>query len=112
MNIVVTGGRAYKDVLKFDSILNQFRINTIFVGDCPTGADLFARTYARMKDIHFITFNADWDKHGKAAGPIRNKQMLEAAGKDTLVIAFPGGRGTANTVNTAKELGMMVLQVV
>ena len=46
-------------------------------------------------------FKADWDKFGRAAGPIRNAQMLRE-GKPDLVVAFPGGRGTANMVAQAK----------
>ena len=52
-------------------------------------------------------YPADWDKHGKAAGPIRNKQMIDE-GKPDLVIAFPGGRGTAGAVRLAKFAGVTV----
>ncbi len=44
-----------------------------------------------MAGIPVMTFPADREKHGRAAGPIRNKQMLEE-GKPDLVAAFPGGR--------------------
>ena len=54
-----------------------------------------------------LAYPANWKKHGRAAGPIRNKQMLEEA-KPDLVIAFPGGAGTANMVKQAREAGVKV----
>jgi UDP-N-acetylmuramoylalanine-D-glutamate ligase len=56
------------------------------------------------------TYEADWDTHGKAAGPIRNKRMLDE-GKPDLVVAFPGGRGTANMISQARKAGVEVIEV-
>lgn len=55
-------------------------------------------------------FPADWNKYGKRAGYIRNKQMLEE-GKPDIVLAFPGGKGTAMMVRLAKEAGVRVIEV-
>jgi hypothetical protein len=62
--------------------------------------------------VHFVRhFPADWDKYGKAAGPIRNKQMLDE-GKPQAVIAFSydlaRSRGTANMVAQARDAGLPV----
>lgn len=46
--------------------------------------------------------SADCDAHGKPAGPIRDMVMLVDHGP-TLVLAFPGGRGTANLVKKGRE---------
>ncbi len=53
---------------------------------------------------------ADWDKFGKGAGPIRNQQMIDE-GKPDLVVAFPGGTGTADMVKRAKKHGIEVIEV-
>lgn len=74
------------------------------------GADLLADQYAREKSLRILSFPADWDLYGKAAGPIRNKQMLDE-GKPHAVIAFPGGAGTANMIKLAKNKGIPVLHV-
>ena len=59
---------------------------------------------------------ADWRRHGRAAGPIRNRELLElaisraealssaAAPASVLVVAFPGGVGTASLVREARRL--------
>ena len=55
-------------------------------------------------------FLPDWEKHGRAAGPIRNKLMLDE-GRPDLVVAFPGGRGTANMVKQASAASVEVIEV-
>jgi hypothetical protein len=50
---------------------------------------------------------AQWKKHGRAAGPIRNQRMLDK-GKPDLVVAFPGGRGTADMIRRAERAGVPV----
>lgn len=81
----------------------------VLVGDCPTGVDDVVWGYADRMGNDTRVFRADWDKHGKAAGPIRNRAMLDS-GVD-LLIAFPGGRGTQDCVRAAKERGIPVLRV-
>src|SRR5690606_23597523 len=80
-------------------------------GDCPTGADKFAKAWLEAVgdwDVYEIPQPEDWDKHGKAAGPIRNREMAQA-GAD-LCLAFPLGesRGTWNCVNECKKAGIPV----
>src|SRR5277367_3464711 len=109
MRIVCTGGRDYKNAEHIDGVLNGFvDVTEVYVGDCPTGVDLLVRGWCQMNDVLFRMFEADWNKHRRAAGPIRNREMLQAAGTDALVIAFPGGRGTADCTRQAKMLGMIV----
>ena len=52
-------------------------------------------------------FPADWDKHGRAAGPIRNAQMARYA---DAVALFPGGRGTASMRRVAEKAGITVYE--
>lgn len=71
------------------------------------GADRMARKFGAWADIPVETFPADWSL-GKKAGPIRNRKMIEK-GKPDLVVAFEGGRGTANMVEQARAAGIRVL---
>jgi hypothetical protein len=72
------------------------------------GADQGAVDWARANGVRVAVFNADWAKHGKAAGPIRNQRMIDE-GKPDVVIAFPGGRGTADMVFRAEAAGIPII---
>ncbi len=84
--------------------------NITIISGAAKGVDSVAIDWAITNWLSFKEFPANWDKYGKAAGPIRNKQMLEE-GKPDLVVAFPGGRGTANMVKLAKEAGVEVIEI-
>jgi len=64
------------------------------------------------KDLWCAGYPADWDTHGKAAGPIRNQSMLDQNPGIELVIAFPGGKGTADMVARARKKGIPVVEIV
>lgn len=119
MRILVCGGRNYSDKEKLERTLDELHAETIItdvIHGAASGADNMAGVWARAnrrEDERYIRewrFPADWDGLGKAAGPIRNKQMIEA--KPDLVIAFPGGKGTANMVKLARETNIEVREIV
>lgn len=66
-----------------------------------TGVDSVAADFALMDGCAIEEYQAKWKEHGVSAGPIRNRRMIEE-GKPDVVIAFPGGKGTANMVAQAK----------
>ncbi|EKS37803.1 SLOG family protein [Afipia clevelandensis] len=111
IRVLVCGGRHFNDALTLGSWLGgihkQQGISLLIEGGAP-GADFMARKFAEWQGIPTKTFEADWDRHGRAAGPIRNKQMLDD-GKPDLVVAFEGGQGTKNMVSQAVEAGVRVI---
>lgn len=109
-DVIVTGGRDYNDWEKVQSVLKLFDIGLLIHGGC-SGADSLAQKYGDYNPV-FPTkvFEADWDKYGKSAGPIRNRLMLTEH-PNAIVVAFPGGRGTANCIEMALKFGMIVLVV-
>jgi hypothetical protein len=109
MRVLVCGGRDYKDGTYVWDVLKQHTITYLITGGAR-GVDTFAELYAMAHDISIRVYMAQWDKYGNAAGPIRNKQMLDE-GKPDLVIAFPGGKGTANMVKLAKEARVKVIEI-
>ena len=121
--IVVTGGRDYDDREHVRSVLTEYlpgqsrscflwfeSAPTIVHGDA-SGADRLAAEEARDLGMRVEAHHAEWHLHGKRAGPIRNRQMLGAGGGADLVIAFPGGRGTAHCVSEARRRGIPVREV-
>lgn len=108
MKIAFTGGRDYTDrkLVQFVvDLLMAANIRSFAVGDCPTGLDRMVREM--IPSTHIDVHCASWELHGKAAGPIRNRAMLEDD-VDVLVV-FPGGTGTANCAKQAKEMGKVVV---
>jgi YspA, cpYpsA-related SLOG family len=107
--LAVTGGRYYSDSVKVFKTLEEYGTKnlTLVLGDAP-GADALALQWAVYNKIPYIRHIADWTQFGKAAGPIRNKKMIEQA---NLLLAFPGGRGTENCIKQAKEAGISVRRI-
>jgi len=114
MRVLVCGGRDYADrerVFKeLDGIHAETLIDTLIEGGASGADDIAAAWTVENEDVELQTFHADWNKHGKAAGPIRNQQMIDE-GKPDLVLAFPGGRGTADMVRRAKKAGVPVREI-
>ncbi len=110
IRIVVCGGRDYADVWAVNETLTRIHVErgiaVIIQGGAP-GADEIARIWADEHGVIVETFAADWDRYGKAAGPIRSGEMLTKGNPDG-VVAFPGGRGTANCIKQAEALGLTV----
>lgn len=114
MRLLVCGGRKYADreflYAKLDEYLAKFGSLCIISGKAP-GADTLAEEWARERRTSFHGFRADWDKHGKGAGPIRNQRMIDK-GDPHLVLAFPGGIGTEDMIARALTAHVPVVRAV
>lgn len=110
MRILVTGGRDYKNRTLVHATLENYPYISLLVEGGAQGADRLAREWALHRKVPQRTFHADWKQHGKSAGPKRNQQMLDET-KPDLVIAFPGGAGTADMVRRAEVANIKVLRV-
>jgi hypothetical protein len=113
--ILVTGSRAWKDRLAIAQALVEV-INerglpiTIVHGGNQRGADQIVDDIARSVGLMDVEVHpALWEKHGKAAGPIRNQEMVDA-GAD-VCLAFPMGesRGTRDCMRRAEAAGIPVI---
>lgn len=73
------------------------------------GADSIGEMVAREDGLGLVLFPADWDKHGRAAGPKRNEQMARyAASREGGIVAFKGGKGTADMLKRARWYGVKI----
>ena len=113
MKLVVTGGRDYamseSDFETLAEVLETLKPEEVCVG-CARGVDDTVAWFSMSKDIPTNRFIADWESHGKAAGPIRNRYMLDYAGFDAVVLVFPGGKGTADMEKQAIKRGLTILR--
>jgi len=106
MRVLVCGSRDWVDEKSITNELDKLPLDTVIIEGGARGADSIAQRYARSKGFQVETYKADWGKYNKAAGPIRNQQMLET-GVD-LVIAFQlnNSRGTKDMINRSKMVGV------
>ncbi|MBR6808245.1 MAG: DUF2493 domain-containing protein [Clostridia bacterium] len=113
MNIVICGSRNFNNYEYFSKSLDEIFASfindeiSIITGHCK-GVDMMAERYAAEHNINLILCPASWEIYGRAAGPVRNKEMAEMC---NMVIAFWDGssRGTFSMINLATKLGREVV---
>ena len=111
MRILVCGGRNFNDHDLFGRTVDPYTpVVRLIIHGGATGADEMAHNWADWYDIPEQYHVANWSEYGKAAGPIRNQAMIDE-GKPDLVLAFPGGRGTADMVRRARAAGIKVEEI-
>lgn len=108
--ILVTGGRDYTDHTRMLAGLSEYaKFNWVLLQGGARGADALAHD---VWTINFrrtsITVPADWDRYGNRAGAIRNQDMIDDWDVQA-VLAFPGGRGTQDMINRAREEGIEIV---
>lgn len=113
--MIVAGGRDFDDYGRLQKVLNTLFADmkelVIVSGGCPTGADAMAKFYAERHKIDFISFEADWEELGKAAGHIRNSKMAQYG---HALIAFwdMESPGTDSMIKQARKVGIPVMIIV
>ena len=108
--VLVCGGRDYANVARVYLVLGLIhdeRCVTAIIHGAATGADSLAARWADEMGVECIACPADWATNGRAAGPIRNAEMLTHS--PDIVVAFPGGRGTADLIRRAHSAGIYVI---
>ena len=112
--VLVCGDRNWKDYDAIDRLVKTLPKGSVIIQGMCRGADLMARRAAIKHGYKYEDYPADWSKYGRAAGPIRNKQMLDE-GKPDIVYAFhpniSESKGTKDMVNQAKKCGIEVILV-
>lgn len=114
MTLLVCGGRDYADeefvFRTLDEINAKHKVSRVVTGDAP-GADSIARRWATERGVDYRGYPAQWSLYGRrSAGPIRNRQMLKEE-HPQMVVAFPGGKGTADMLKQARANGILVVEL-
>lgn len=115
--VAVTGGRDFHNeeliVKTLRRMHKRLTITHVLHGSAD-GADEHAHAWAmRTKGVQPVTCPACWRRDGNPAGPIRNSAMvaLLTQFKRRMLIAFPGGRGTADMVAKCKAAGISIVEI-
>lgn len=119
MKLIIAGGRdielshhTIEDLYNILFPIDKFKEYPLEVvsGGC-SGIDKVGEEWAKLIKAEITVFAADWDTHGKAAGPIRNRQMAEYA--DALLLIWDGkSRGSGNMKKEMQKLGKTVHEVI
>lgn len=112
--ILITGDREWDDIARVVEVLKGYRPGTILVHGACRGADIICAAVAETLGFEVRAYPADWEKHRRAAGPIRNRQMLTEEHKPEepidVVFAFhnnfENSRGTADMVKVVDKAGI------
>ena len=109
------GGRDYADRAYLFRRLDEIDADrgiAVVISGTASGADTFGEEWAAARGREVERYPALWHRHGRAAGPIRNRQML-VEGRADLVIAFhpdiARSKGTADMVRQARKAGVEVI---
>ena len=105
--VLVCGGRDFNDSNALFAAMDRVRsrIWCVMHGGCK-GADMLADEWARSNGLHRARIDALWDQYGNGAGPLRNQIM--ARFEPDVLIAFPGGRGTAGMIELCQERNIKI----
>lgn len=109
--VIIAGSRTFTDYLllekTMDSLLSNIEDEIVVLCGKATGADALGDNYAKKRGYTVEYYPADWNKYGKSAGYIRNKEM--ACNADALVAFWDGeSRGTYHMITLAHKHGLKV----
>lgn len=119
MRVLVTGDRNWTDHEIIRNILYGYTPlvsiePVVVIHGAARGADSIAGEYAAMIGFEVEEYPADWGTHHRAAGPIRNRQMLKE-GKPDVVLAFhddlASSKGTKDMVDASLAAGVPVYNI-
>jgi len=109
MRTIIAGTRTATERYTFIGVMScpwLDKVTTVLSGMAP-GADTHGAKMARENGFAIEEYPADWKAHGKAAGPIRNQQMVDRA--DALIAVWDGkSAGTSDVIARAKAKGLWV----
>ena len=105
LKVIIAGGRDFKNYELLKEKCQKILANqkeVIIISGGANGADKLGEQYAQEYGHKVEKFLADWDKFGKSAGYIRNKEMADNA--DALIAFWDGvSKGTKHMIDLAKE---------
>ena len=106
MRIAIVGSRNYTDADGVVEYVNSLPDDTIVITGGADGVDSIAEGAARKRGLEVIIYRPDWDTFGRAAGPIRNRKIVNDC--DKLVAFWDGSSaGTKNSISLASKDGKL-----
>lgn len=111
MRVLICGDRNFRDAKRIFHYLSTVPKDTVIIEGEARGADTIVWVCCEILGLKYMSFPADWAAYHKAAGVIRNQQMLEE-GKPDLVLFYHDNldesRGTIDMITRADKSGVAV----
>jgi len=111
---LICGGRDFANQEMFNAAMEHLTVKRgmprCIVNGGERGADMMARHWGERFALDVKTEEANWTAYARSAGPIRNQVMLDKYSPG-LIIAFPGGAGTADMVKRGREAGIQIAEI-
>jgi len=114
MRTIIAGGRDIETSNIIEIAIeyakeHDINVTSVVSGNCPTGIDRLGEIWAIKNNLELTLVPAEWSKHGKAAGPIRNRVMAREKNAEALIAIWDGkSRGTKNMIDEATEANLKV----
>lgn len=110
--VLFSGSREWKNQWDVREAIKTLPLDAqIIVGDCPTGLDRIVFDIASELGIPMTVFYADWHTYGRAAGPVRNKLMVDMKPDIAFFYIKGSSRGTKNCLAEARKAGVPDIRV-
>ncbi len=106
--VLICGSRDWPDPDAVLRVVASLPHGTLVVHGGARGADAMADAAALACGLNTIKYPADWQAHGRAAGPIRNQRMLDEEKIDRVIAFDMGTPGTADMIRRARAAGVDV----
>lgn len=115
MRLLITGSRDWTDrvtiMQQLLDVARDYGDEVVLVsGACPTGADKICEDMARVFGWTVEQHPADWETHGKAAGPLRNKQMVRLGADLCLAFIKDNSRGASHCADLAEKANIRTVR--
>jgi len=112
MKVLCCGSRTWTNLPKiisaFEDLLKEGPIERILQGGA-VGADHWCALEAARRGIKVFEYPAEWEKYGRAAGYIRNEEMIKENPDVVLAFQVDNSKGTQHTIDLAREKGIKVI---
>lgn len=102
--VLISGSRNWTDENTVRKVIYSFPPESVLIVGDARGADEIARNVAQERsDIIILEYKADWNKHGKRAGPIKNIEMFSQDPDEVYTFQIDNSKGTAHAIKLAEE---------
>ena len=108
MRVIVCGSRHWTDRKRIADRLREFVAHTTIVHGGARGADRIAGEEAKKRGLKVEVHPANWERYGRAAGPIRNHKMAELGADLCIAFLKDNSPGTRNMIEQARKFEIPV----